>query len=405
MSLLFRIAFRNLFRHKGKTSVIALIIFFGAFLLTLGSGVIGGLNHGLQKNMVDSFTGDVILLSDKQNSEAIFGGTSAQTLESITNYPGIKKALPEAACVDSFLPVGIGYVWVLHDTGQPIEHYLLGVDFDAYKAFFKSHLTILEGQYPGSHERGLLVSAFGRDYINDYSGKFLHPKDQIVFLGLSDKNSSLDIACDVTGIFRYPSLNKLLGYFSIVDIESFRECMGYFTSKAKAAPPTKVQETVLSADNPDALFDLSLSGISESSRATETLAKMGAPKRDIMIPSNWEEGAFNVILVRLKHGISPNEGVEQLTHYFKEHHIPLKAVTWSRAIGIMGQMATIMKSALYVFVGFIFFVAAMIMMNTLSMAAMERVTEIGMMRAVGAKRRFISGMFIIETFILATQVS
>jgi ABC-type antimicrobial peptide transport system permease subunit len=96
-----------------------------------------------------------------------------------------------------------------------------------------------------------------------------------------------------------------------------------------------------------------------------------------------------------------NTGVEKLTRYFTENHIPLKAITWSKAIGMMGQLAVIMKSALYIFVGFIFFVAGMIIMNTLSMAAMERVTEIGMMRAVGATRAFVSRMFIVETFILA----
>jgi putative ABC transport system permease protein len=40
-------------------------------------------------------------------------------------------------------------------------------------------------------------------------------------------------------------------------------------------------------------------------------------------------------------------------------------------------------------------------MNTLSMAAMERVSEIGMMRAVGAKKRFVSTMFLAETAMLS----
>jgi len=54
-----------------------------------------------------------------------------------------------------------------------------------------------------------------------------------------------------------------------------------------------------------------------------------------------------------------------------------------------------------VLVFFIFFVAIIIIMNTLSMAAMERVPEIGMMRAVGAQKSFIGGMFVIETSILS----
>jgi putative ABC transport system permease protein len=46
-------------------------------------------------------------------------------------------------------------------------------------------------------------------------------------------------------------------------------------------------------------------------------------------------------------------------------------------------------------------VAVIIIVNTLSMAAIERTGEIGMMRAVGAKKSFISGMFFAETAILS----
>jgi ABC-type lipoprotein release transport system permease subunit len=40
-------------------------------------------------------------------------------------------------------------------------------------------------------------------------------------------------------------------------------------------------------------------------------------------------------------------------------------------------------------------------MNTLSMAAMERINEIGMMRAVGAQKRFVGEMFFYESAFLS----
>ena len=39
--------------------------------------------------------------------------------------------------------------------------------------------------------------------------------------------------------------------------------------------------------------------------------------------------------------------------------------------------------------------------NSLSMAAMERMNEIGTMRTVGAKKGFIAGMFVMETAYLS----
>ena len=54
-----------------------------------------------------------------------------------------------------------------------------------------------------------------------------------------------------------------------------------------------------------------------------------------------------------------------------------------------------------VFVVLLFFVAIIIIMNTLSMNALERTEEFGMMRAVGARKGFITRMFLAETFSLS----
>ena len=49
----------------------------------------------------------------------------------------------------------------------------------------------------------------------------------------------------------------------------------------------------------------------------------------------------------------------------------------------------------------LFVVAVIIIVNTLTMATLERITEIGMMRAIGAGKSFIRGMFIGETAMLS----
>ena len=58
-------------------------------------------------------------------------------------------------------------------------------------------------------------------------------------------------------------------------------------------------------------------------------------------------------------------------------------------------------TSLIIFVSFIFFVAIIVIMNTLSMTAMERVSEIGMMRAVGGQKSFLRSMFVKETAYLS----
>jgi ABC-type antimicrobial peptide transport system permease subunit len=84
-----------------------------------------------------------------------------------------------------------------------------------------------------------------------------------------------------------------------------------------------------------------------------------------------------------------------------KENLGVRAVPWKKAVGTIGSTAVIVKSALFVFVMLLFFVAIIIIVNTLSMAALERTSEIGMMRAVGARQSFIRMMFLGETGILS----
>ena len=71
MKLMLTIAWRNILRHKGKSLVIGAILFVGALLMTLGNGVVSGMDVGIEKNIVNSFMGDIVLISDKQKSDNI----------------------------------------------------------------------------------------------------------------------------------------------------------------------------------------------------------------------------------------------------------------------------------------------------------------------------------------------
>jgi ABC-type antimicrobial peptide transport system permease subunit len=55
------------------------------------------------------------------------------------------------------------------------------------------------------------------------------------------------------------------------------------------------------------------------------------------------------------------------------------------------------RAVLYVSVLIIFAVALVIINNALVMATLERIAEIGTLRAVGAQRRFLLGMLVVET--------
>jgi ABC-type lipoprotein release transport system permease subunit len=114
-----------------------------------------------------------------------------------------------------------------------------------------------------------------------------------------------------------------------------------------------------------------------------------------------DAGAYNMVLVFFKPDATPEVALKKLNAALKDANLDVRAISWKKAIGPLGNMAMLIKAALFVFVMFLFFVAIIIIVNTLSMAALERTSEIGMMRAVGARKSFISNMFLGETAMLS----
>jgi ABC-type lipoprotein release transport system permease subunit len=80
--------------------------------------------------------------------------------------------------------------------------------------------------------------------------------------------------------------------------------------------------------------------------------------------------------------------------------LPLKAISWQKASGLVGQFVTMMRGVLFTAVLIIFVVALVIINNALVMATMERVPEFGTLRAVGAQRRFVMAMMVIEALVV-----
>lgn len=77
-----------------------------------------------------------------------------------------------------------------------------------------------------------------------------------------------------------------------------------------------------------------------------------------------------------------------------------QAVDWQRSAGIIGQFIWVIRGVLTIALLIIFAVAIVIINNSMVMATLERVAEIGTMRAIGARKGFVTLMIIFETSVL-----
>lgn len=445
--LVFKIAWRNIFRHKGKSFVIGIILFLGALLMTVGNGVISGMNVGLERNIVNGFTGDLILMSDKQTQDSVLFGFMGEAVEPIYNYKDIKEVLLEEEYIEKFLPIGKNMAMTLNEEGgEPSYTYIMGVDFDEYTKMFPNNIELIEGDYINTGTKGALVGTGGREDYYDDTGLWIITekdglieknfteeakksfnnkeeiiyKDNLVFMGFNESNSTSDIRLPVKGVIKYRALNNYWGSFIFTDIESYRNCLGYFSAaEVVELDEEKEQAMTFDEDSLDAMFSDNSIFVDDTGEAINTdeldfTVDASIYEHDIDV----ESGAYNLVFIKLKKGVNREEAVISLnkkleergfggkTSYdkeFKDGRVVqgARVLTWKQAAGFIGNISTLIKGALFLFVMFVFFVAVIIIVNTLTMAALERTSEIGMMRAIGAKKRFIRQMFFSETALLS----
>jgi ABC-type lipoprotein release transport system permease subunit len=413
--LVWRLAWRNLWRHRGRSMVVGGILFMGALLLTFGNGVVSGMERGLQRQVVESFTGDVVVASSKQQDDNVFLSMMGKEVEPLYRMSELEAAVDSLPWVKATLPVGKNMAMALHESeGNPGYLFLLGVDFAKWKAFFPNAFEVKAGKMPGPGEPGLLLPTGANDQLYQTMGQIflpqgvhdtnLLPEDarrlsvtnilhEIVLMGFSNSMSTSDLRLDVLGVGRFRALNTIWGHFALTDIESYRTVQGYLRQDEQAVTLTDDQRNMMASDNLDAM-------LAEGSAQDVPVAASSKPDTTDSVIDKGSDPAWNLMLVRLK-GETAEQGAARLDTLFQQRHLPARALPWHKAVGVIGSLAMLIRGALLGFVGLLFVVAGIVIANTLAMSALERTTEIGMMRAVGATRTFIARMMMSETAMLA----
>lgn len=419
MNLVLKIAWRNILRHKGKSLVIGAILFAGSFLMTVGNGVISGMAAGIEKNIIDGFMGDLVLVSDRQKSDNVLLEMMGRSIEPLTTYKSVEPVLKAQPYVRRWLPVGKNLAMILNaDESTPAFTYLIGVDFAEYRKMFPGNFDIIEGSYPAAGSRALLLPRLAREELYNFTSTWFVPEgggvvkahlkkealadlatlkvsSSIVLMGMtSGLNSTNDLRFPVRGVIRYHALDQIFGHFAIVDLDSYRECLGYFTEADMSAQVPKEEKKLLGMEGSD--LDSLFGGDMLVSASAKRAAPAPAPAA-----VKTEAGVYNAVFVKLVPGTDYGPALDKLNAALSAAKAGVRAVPWNKASGPIGGMALIIKGALFIFVMLLFCVAIIIIVNTLTMSAIERSAELGMMRAVGARRAFIAGMFLGETGLLS----
>lgn len=235
----------------------------------------------------------------------------------------------------------------------------------------------------------------------------------------------------VYGTFQFEGLEKstLAGGLNLMDLVSFRELYGFMSddklaeikalresAKVKevsrenaeaelfggggddtaAAAPGKAPPRHIEADATPgvnaALPDVA-SPIAKKLRREEAKAR-------VFPPDEVERGVILNAAVLLDDPKQMEATMTAIEKQGEKDGLKLKAISWQKSAGLIGNFINLARIVLNVAILIIFTVALVIINNSLVMATLERVREIGTLRAIGAQKRFILSMLVVEAVVI-----
>jgi hypothetical protein len=218
----------------------------------------------------------------------------------------------------------------------------------------------------------------------------------------------------VYGFLQFRGIEKsgIAGMMSVMDLMSFRDLYGYMT-KEKAEEIRRLKETMGAKDVDRESAEAELFGSAQAPAQTraahidESKLLRGSGKRAaaanglddrVYGKDELERGvALNAALILEDSRSSAiRRTMKDVEAAVRANGLGLKVVDWQAASGLVGQFVTLLRIVLVTAVVIFFAIALVVINNAMVMATLQRVKEIGTMRAIGTQRRFVVAMLLVE---------
>jgi len=400
------IAIRNLWQHRTKTLIIGTLVALGISLTFVGNALIDSMIRNISTIFSEYYTGDILVTSTETLGAGVFGAQSDDTMGFPTipvlkDYDRVMEKVQELEGVEGVTRQISGYAMFNMD-GAAMEYGLFfGVEPDSYFSVMDG-IEIIEGRRLQGSEQGLMLGLQSWEKFKNDHGLEIKAGDVIQLNSFGLAGIKI-IELPVVGIFRFPLGNERFFPMSIMDAGSLRYLLGRSGGVAEKVP-VSAEATVFLESDLDALFDSDTFGIIDSqgpevqveSLTEENLFDIGVSGTALAEPEE-ESKDWHFIVIRTKKGVDPQNLISKLNRSLDDADLLARSQGWW--VSAMPDSLTysgvqiLFNVAIYI----LGFVSIIIIMNTLVVSVMERTSEIGTMRALGASKGFVARMFIAET--------
>ncbi len=409
MSVVWRIALRNLQEHRAKSLIVGTIILIGTFVLVVGNSLMDSAAAGIRRSFIDNFTGHLVLAGVTDAPVSLFGVRTTDFLNSRTprldGYERLLRAVADHPDVAAWSPQASDSATVNlagadgTSLGESFSQ-LWGIEPARYREAFPDAAELIAGAFLEPDQVGVVLSEEIATDLGESAGRAVRPGDRVLLTATTQAGIKVR-EVPVTGIFRFRNALPQLDFVSFVDITTLRTLTGMTVSAPAEQILTDEQAAQLGAVDEDDLFG---GGEAGGSLVQEVEAGTGAP---VLLDLGEREqtvvdsGAWHFLLLKLNRPGAAARVTEDMERVIGEADLNAQVLGWVAAAAPVSQLSDGFKIVFNVVIIVIAVVAVIIIMNTLVISVTERMSEIGTMRAIGARKGFVRSMIGAETVTLA----
>jgi len=419
-------AVRNLLEHRAKTFIIGTIIAVGVVLLIVGNALMETAALGIRRGFIENYTGDIMIAGTSNNPVSLFGVQSPGGIEDTPTLPrhdAIRDFLAQRDEITGSTSQVTGYARLSHEEfdGRSFS-ILFGIEPGSYRSIFRN-ITFLDGRDILPGEEGIVIS---QERIDDLVDEIKRQAEERAekepdadplskfTLGAGDEirltsfgNAGVKIrVVPIVGVFEFINPSEGLGIdlISYVDIQTVRALSGLTIGFQGEFDLEEEQVSLLDVEDLDQLFTVDFE-VTEAELVeldqSSLLEILGDTEiRDAAL--EIDTGSWQYILAKTGGRARTNRTIGELNRWFESQGIGALAADWEVAAGPFAQTADVIRQVFNIAIIIVAVVAIIIMINTLVIGVIERTAEIGTMRALGAHKRFIWRLFLVETVTIST---
>ena len=429
MKDIIKLALRNLKEHKSKTLIIAMFILFGVAIVVMGNSFLESVNRGLEKDFRANVTGDVAIsvIPEKGTIIDVFGvnSTNISTAEvpqipPLTDLEKIEEILAETKGIKKQSKLISAQVIlskdaeidfsVLQDDDKdvglmdlPISMIFAGETGTFWELF--PDLKMIEGRYPEPGSNEIIVDTRVVDGFKKTWDKTLNVGDDVLMASMG----GVIREGKVVGIFK--PANEYSAMFQSVYCEpglarSFAELT--YASSFSQELPDSVDLSISDLSEEDFFSDDFFGDIEDDTAILGSTTDFDSILGDTTLRdqlNQTDDGSWQFVLAKLDNPRADKKLVTELNKKFKEAGLNAQAMDWKKAAysysGTVEGIGFIFNLLIIILAVVVF----IIIMNTMVVSVIERTSEIGTMRAIGAEKKFVKKLFYSEAVILTTLAS